>query len=112
VPRAISKSVRWAYLCSAILCSVVIVVSSLPTEAKPLSRQCSQVAASGTGVSETIAKFQVYEGLLQSAGVGLWAAWMADGTTPGYAVKAVKYNCVNGTGLGVTCRGRATICKR
>lgn len=73
---------------------------------------CVTTTANGTGATEKIAKFQVYEGLLQSADMSLWAAWVADGTLQGYAVKPVKYHCDRGSGLGVSCRGRTTICKR
>ena len=80
---------------------------------KPPSRvACVAQPPTAPGVTEKIAKFQVYEGLLQATDTALWAAWMANGTTPGYVVKPVKYVCRNGSGLGVSCRGQPTICKR
>ena len=72
---------------------------------------CVPKAAEGTGSTEENAKFQVYEALLQATDWGAWAAWMANGTTPGYKVNTVKYSCKKGSGLGVTCRGQTTICK-
>jgi hypothetical protein len=71
---------------------------------------CSVKAAEGTGGTEETAKFQVYEALLQATDWGAWAAWMANGSTPGYKVGPVKYKCGKG-GLGVSCRGQANICK-
>jgi len=75
-----------------------------------LAGTCSVKAAEGTGGDEKTAKFQVYEALLQATDWGAWAAWMANGTTPGYKVHPVKYRCSAG-GLGMTCRGQAKICK-
>lgn len=79
--------------------------------ATPASAACVPKAAEGTGSNEKDAKFQVYEALLQATDWGAWAAWMANGTTPGYKVNTVKYRCTKGTGMGVTCRGQTTICK-
>lgn len=71
---------------------------------------CSNKAAEGTGSDEKAAKFQVYEALLQATDWSAWAAWMSNGTTPGYKVHPVAYKCTKG-GLGVNCRGQAKICK-
>ena len=81
--------------------------------AGPASAQakCGMKAAEGTGVTSQNAKFQVYEALLQATDWGAWAAWMSNGTTPGYKVSRLSYTCVKGTGQGVTCRGQARICK-
>lgn len=89
----------------------VVAVSAVAFAASPASAACVQKAAEGTGGTEESAKFQVYEALLQATDWGAWAAWMANGTTPGYKVSKPKYRCTKGTGLGVTCRGQATICK-
>ena len=72
---------------------------------------CAEKVGHGTGNTEANAKFQVYEALLKATDMSTWASWMANGTTPGYKVKPVTYRCTKGTGLGVTCRGRASICK-
>ncbi len=74
--------------------------------------RCADKTASGTGPTEQVARFQVYEGLLASVDSSLWSAWMATGMTPGYRVGAPVYVCRAGMGLGVSCRGRAKICKR
>lgn len=89
----------------------VLAFAAATFAASPASAACTQKAAEGTGGTEESAKFQVYEALLQATDWGAWAAWMANGTTPGYKVSKPKYKCTKGTGLGVTCRGQATICK-
>lgn len=73
-------------------------------------KSCVVKAAEGTGSDEKAAKFQVDEALLQAVDWGAWAAWMANGTTPGYEYGKRKYKCSKG-GLGVVCRGQAKICK-
>ena len=80
--------------------------------AKHASHRCENAAANGTGITEKIAKFQVYEGLLQATDMALWAEWIANGKTPGHTIKPVKYVCHAGSGLGIFCRGTTTICKR
>ncbi len=72
--------------------------------------RCFRKAASGTNLTMSGAKSQVYEALLQSFDWGAWASWMATGTTPGYRVGRPHYRCTKG-GLGYTCKGTATICK-
>lgn len=86
---------------------IMIAVAATPSIA---AGKCVPKAAEGTGGTEENAKFQVYEALLQATDWGAWAAWMANGTTPGYKVNTVKYRCTKG-GLGFTCRGQTTICK-
>lgn len=89
-----------------------LVLAGAPVrQAEAAKGVCSVKAAEGTGPTAETAKFQVYEALLQATDWGAWAAWMSSGTTPGYKVNTVKYSCANGSGLGVTCRGQATICK-
>lgn len=73
-------------------------------------KSCVVKAAEGTGSDEKAAKFQVDEALLQAVDWGAWAAWMANGTTPGYEYGKRKYKCSKG-GIGVVCRGQAKICK-
>ena len=74
-------------------------------------KNCVLKAAEGTGNSESAAKFQVDEALLQAVDWGAWASWMSNGTTPGYSYGPRTYKCKGGSGLGFTCRGQATICK-
>jgi hypothetical protein len=90
---------------------LVLAVSIGITTSADAKGACEARVADGTGNTAAIAKFQVYEALLLATDVSAWASWMANGTTPGYKVKAVTYRCTKGTGLGVTCRGRARVCK-
>jgi len=72
---------------------------------------CFVKASEGTNTTEQGAKFQAFEALLQATDWGLWAAWMANGSTPGYKLGKANYKCAKGTGLGVTCRANVKICK-
>jgi len=91
----------------AVLAAVAMLVPA-PVGAAP---RCVIKTASGTGATEDVAKFQVYEGLLRAVDSGLWSEWMASGTTPGVRVGKPVYACVKGMGLGVSCSGRSRICK-
>lgn len=99
--------------CRERLAVIAIVLVACVTLAAPAVAKsaCTARVADGTGNTQANAKFQVYEALLQATDMSAWASWMANGTTPGYKVKPVTYRCTKGTGLGVTCRGRASICK-
>ncbi len=87
--------------------------AAAPAEAQKAKAagNCVWKASEGTNTTEEGAKFQAFEALLQATDWGLWAAWMANGSTPGYKVGKPSYKCTKGTGLGVTCRGQAQICK-
>jgi hypothetical protein len=71
---------------------------------------CIVKAAEGTGSDEKAAKFQVDEALLQAVDWGAWAAWMANGSTPGWDFGKRTYKCSAG-GIGIVCRGQAKLCK-
>jgi hypothetical protein len=71
--------------------------------------RCFKKGSSGTNTTMSGAKFQAYEALLQSFDWGVWASYMATGSTPGYKVSP-RYSCKAG-GLGYNCRAVATICK-
>ena len=71
--------------------------------------RCFKKASSGTNTTMSGAKFQAYEALLQSFDWGVWASYMATGSTPGYRVSP-SYSCKAG-GLGYNCRAVATIYK-
>ena len=91
--------------------AVALTSAVVADHASAAKASCVARSADGTGSTKKIAQFQVYEAMLQATDWGVWAAWMASGTTPGYKVKPVKYTCAKGSGLGVTCHGRAAICK-
>lgn len=88
-----------------------LAMASAQAEAQGAKKNCFVKASEGTNSTEEGAKFQAFEALLQATDWGLWAAWMANGSTPGYTVAKPAYKCTKGTGLGYTCRGQTTICK-
>jgi hypothetical protein len=95
----------------SLMIAVAMMLAACPCFAAKAGLGCTVRTAAGTGPSVSVAKYQVYEGLLRTAGTSVWATWLTSGATPGYKVKTVKYVCYNDTGLGVSCRGKATICK-
>ena len=74
------------------------------------AKTCFNKAAEGTNTTEEGAKFQAHEAIFQAFDWGVWASWMANGSTPGYDVSKPKFRCNKG-GLGYTCVGQATVCK-
>jgi hypothetical protein len=82
---------------------------SLGAVAPAEAGRCFRKASSGTNTTKSGAKFQAYEALLQSFDWGVWASYMATGSTPGYKISP-NYSCKTG-GLGYNCRAVATICK-
>ena len=97
------------------LCALMVSVSAAVAglgAAAPVdaATRCWAKTASGTGPTGEVAKFQVYEGLLRSIDPALWASWLTTGATPGYQVGKPLYNCRT-MGLGVSCTGRARVCK-
>ena len=78
--------------------------------AQAASKNCSVKASEGTNTTEEGAKFQAHEALLQATDWGLWAAWMANGSTPGSTVAKPNFKCTKG-GLGFSCRAQTTVCK-
>lgn len=95
---------------AAVALAVALAVSAaaMPVDA---ATRCFTKTASGTGPTEDVAKFQVYEGLLRSVDSGLWSGWMTSGTTEGFKVGKPVYTCSKGMGLGVSCTGRTRICR-
>ena len=92
------------------LAAVAAAMTALAVAAIPASAECFVKAAEGTGGTKEAAQFQVDEALLQATDWGAWAAWMANGSTPGYQFGARQYKCSAG-GLGFNCKGQAKICK-
>jgi len=79
--------------------------------AEAAGKNCVMKASEGTNSTEEGAKFQAHEALFQAVDWGLWAAWMANGSTPGYDVAKPKFSCTKG-GLGYNCRAQTTFCKK
>jgi hypothetical protein len=80
------------------------------TQPAAAAKECFNKAAEGTNTTEEGAKFQAHEAIFQAFDWGVWAAWMSNGSTPGYNVSKPKFRCQKG-GLGYTCVGQATVCK-
>jgi hypothetical protein len=91
----------------AIAAAGILLGAAVSAEAK----ECVRKGAVGEAGSEKDAKFQVDEALLQAVDWGAWAAWMANGSTPGYSFGPRSYSCKQGGSFGWTCRGSSTICK-
>jgi len=92
------------------IAAAAVAAFSLGADTTAEAGRCFKKAASGTNSTIAGAKSQVFEALLQSFDWGVWASWMATGSTPGYRVGAPHYRCSKG-GLGYNCKGVATICK-
>lgn len=89
--------------------SMAIAVSAIGTQAE--AKTCFKKAGEGTASTLEGAKFQVDEVLLQATDWGAWAEWMSTGKTSGYDFGKRKYKCKQG-GMGYSCVGQATICKK
>jgi hypothetical protein len=91
-----------------------LAVAGLATaaSAQGAGKNCIVKASEGTNSTEEGAKFQAHEALFQAVDWGLWATWMANGSTPGYDVAKPKFSCKKGGGLGYVCRAQTTFCKK
>ena len=70
---------------------------------------CLKKAAVATAGSEQSAKWFALETMVQSVSWGIWPAFVADGSTPGYRIARQKYRC-KAEGGATTCNGQATFC--
>ena len=87
----------------------VVACVGLAAMATTAQAQCLKKAAVATSGDEKSAKWFALETMVQSVSWGIWPAFVANGSTPGYRIASQKYSCKN-TGVGVTCQGRATFC--
>lgn len=94
------------------LAAAAVLALSVTADAQAARPGCFVKAAEGTNTTEEGAKFQAFEAILQATDWGVWAAWMANGSTPGYVVDKPKYKCTKGVGLGFKCVGQTTLCKK
>lgn len=93
---------------TALLCvAAAATIAAAPANAG----QCFKKASEGTGVTESIAKFQVDAALLQATDWSIYFTYVASGTTPGYSFGPRTYKCSPG-GVGYVCRGSATLCTK
>ncbi len=65
--------------------AVVAVAGFAASASQAEAKSCFKKGAIGEATSQSGAKFQVDEALLQATDWGAWATWMASGTTPGYS---------------------------
>lgn len=70
---------------------------------------CLKKAAVATAGSEKQAQWFALETMVQAVSWGIWPAFVANGSTPGYRIAQQKYRCKPDAG-GVTCQGQATFC--
>ena len=84
-------------------------VAAIALAAAPAAARCLDKAAEATAGSEKDAKWFVMETMVQAVSWGLWPAFVADGSTPGWKVTRQRYKC-RSNGASVTCRGQATFC--
>lgn len=90
-------------LTTFVACAALAMVASA-AEAK-----CLNKAAIATAGSEKDAKWFALETMVQSVSWGIWPAFVADGSTPGYRIAKQAYKCSK-DGAAMTCRGQATFC--
>lgn len=89
--------------------SALAIAGIIACAATGAQAQCVTKGANATAGTEESAKWFVKETMVQAVSWGLWPAFLANGTVPGYTVKDEKYKCSKDGG-GVTCRGSATFC--
>ena len=81
-------------------------VLGLATSAQAKCLNKAAIASSGDAKS---AKWFALETMVQSVSWGIWPAFVANGSTPGYRITKQRYQCEGG-GVSVTCKGWATFC--
>jgi len=91
------------------LCMAVALTLTMTTVVS--AKTCFKKAGVGEAISKKGAQFQVDEVLLQATDWGLWMAWMATGSTPGYSFGKRHYTCSKEGIWGWKCHGHARICK-
>lgn len=89
--------------------AVTSVAAAVVLAVTPASAQCLNKAAEATAGSEKDAKWFALETMVQSVSWGIWPAFVADGSTPGWKVTRQRYKC-QPQGGAVLCRGQATFC--
>ena len=90
----------------AILISALMAISASAAHA-----DCVTKGAVATAESEKSAKWYAFETMVQAVSWGLWPGFLANGKVEGYNVSGEAYRCTKDGG-GVTCRGKATFCKK
>jgi len=71
--------------------------------------KCLKKAAVATAGDAKSAKWFALETMVQAVSWGIWPAFVANGSTPGYRITKRQYRCKS-IGATVTCKGQATFC--
>lgn len=88
----------------ALVAGIAVLGLATSVQAKCLKK--AAIASSGDAKS---AKWFALETMVQSVSWGIWPAFVANGSTPGYRITKQRYKCESG-GVSVTCKGWATFC--
>jgi hypothetical protein len=96
------KTLRFAGL------AVAALLAMAPAAAQA---ECVTKGAVATAGSADSAKWYALETMVQAVSWGLWPGFLANNKVEGYNVINEKYSCKPDGGQ-VTCRGRATFCKK
>ena len=91
---------------TAVALVACIAVIGLASGAQATCLKKAAIASSGDAKS---AKWFALETMVQSVSWGIWPAFVANGSTPGYRIAKQRYTC-EGSGVSVTCKGWATFC--
>ena len=91
---------------SALVVAACVAIAGITSTAHA---KCLNKAAIATAGDEKSAKWFALETMVQAVSWGLWPAFVANGSTPGYRIAKQKYRC-NQAGAAVTCKGQATFC--
>ncbi len=90
----------------AFILATCVTVMGIGTAAQA---KCLNKAAVATAGDEKSAKWFALETMVQAVSWGIWPAFVANGSTPGYRIAKQKYRCKN-DGAAITCQGQATFC--
>jgi hypothetical protein len=86
-------------------------VATLAMGAAAAQAECVTKGAVANAGSADSAKWYALETMVQAVSWGLWPGFLANNKVEGYNVINEKYSCKPDGGQ-VTCRGRATFCKK
>lgn len=88
---------------------IFVACASITGAASSAHAKCLKKAAVATAGDANSAKWFALETMVQAVSWGIWPAFVANGSTPGYRITKKKYRCKN-NGATVTCKGQATFC--
>ena len=89
--------------------ALVSILAALTLGSANAQANCLKKAAVATAGDEKSAKWFALETMVQTVSWGIWPAFVADGSTPGYRIARQRYKCKR-SGAVVTCNGQATFC--